>query len=103
MEVVIEYDPGINLQVFASSAVFKRANENVAAGDRGKHWKPLDNRTSHEVSAIWVVNAITATHPNYTLAKQSFEDKCVPKLELGNEVAGIPVTRSQVEIPGLSR
>jgi hypothetical protein len=37
------------------------------------------------VGAIWVVNAVAAAHSTYTLAKQSFEDKCVPKLELGNE------------------
>ncbi|HYJ03741.1 MAG TPA: hypothetical protein VEX43_01305, partial [Chthoniobacterales bacterium] len=46
------------------------------------------NRASHEVSAVWVVNAIAAAHSDYTLAKQSFEDKCVPKLELGNEGRG---------------
>ena len=33
-----------------------------------------------------MVNAVSATHSNYRLTKQSFEDKCVPKLELGNEV-----------------
>jgi hypothetical protein len=37
------------------------------------------------VGAIWVVNEIAAAHLDATLPKQSFEDKCVPKLELGNE------------------
>jgi hypothetical protein len=67
------------------STVLERLEENVAASRRRENWKPFHNRTSHEVGAIWVVNAVAAAHSGYALAKQSFEDKCVPKLELGNE------------------
>jgi hypothetical protein len=37
------------------------------------------------VGAVRVVNEIATAHLDATLPKQSFEDKCVPKLELGNE------------------
>ena len=83
--MVVQNDPAVNLETFMLPAEFQRAHQSVATGRRGENREPLDNCSCDEVSVIAFMDAIAAAHGR-RLTKRSFQDKCVPKLELGNEI-----------------
>ena len=89
--MVVQDDPGVNLETFMLSAEFKRAHQNIATGRRGENREPLDNCSCDKVSVIAFMDAIAAAH-GPMLTKRSFQNKCIPKLELGNEIEVLSLT-----------
>ena len=82
--MVVEDHPGVDRQPFVLAAVLERAHHDVAAGDGGEDGQPFDDGRGDEITVAGLTGLVAAAHGG-SLSKQSFGDKCVPKLELGNE------------------
>lgn len=82
--MVVEDDPGVDFQALLRAAVVEGAHEDVAARCGGEDGEPLDDGGGDEGCVPRLVDAGAAAHGG-SVMKQSFGDKGVPKLELGNE------------------
>ncbi len=95
VEMIVEDDPGMDGQPFVLAAVFERSHDDVAARRGSEDGQPFDGGGGDEVSAVRLASMVAAAHPP-SVAKQSFGDKRVPKLELGNE---LETSESSCETP----
>ena len=62
VEVVIEDDPGVDLQALVRAAVLEGADEDVAARRRGEDRQPGDDGAGDEVRLALLEDAVTAAH-----------------------------------------
>jgi hypothetical protein len=87
MEVIVEDNPCVNLQALVLAAIFQRIRQNLAPLCRGENWQPRHHRAGDEIGAVWVVDAIAASHgPSVREAKLRRQVRS--QVQLGNEGAG---------------
>ena len=62
VEMIIQNNPGMNLQGLMLATMEKRLNENIAPGSSGENGQPVDNSRGDEVGGVRFVNGVTAAH-----------------------------------------
>ena len=62
MKVVVEDDPGVDLQAFLLTAVVQRLGEDVVSGGGLEDGEPIDNGRGDEVGLGAISCAVVAAH-----------------------------------------
>jgi hypothetical protein len=60
--MIIQNDPGIDLEAFVLPAVCERADNDAATSSRGENWEPFDDCGGDKVGVLAFVDAVATAH-----------------------------------------
>ena len=82
--MVLEDDPGVDLQAFVRPAVFERVHDDLASTRGSKDGQPADDRGGDEVGYLQLLNAIPAAHV-ISVGEAKLRGQERSQVQLGNE------------------